>query len=197
MDGLKSNPYSRYHIIDGYNKADFKDMALPPCHLLYQFIVRPLNTIERTELAWDMGLESKYKEVQPKKANDWDTWFDQENVPKFYLDLNMYQRSCDFLLGVPYNLASMSLFLMLVTKVNNMISGVANWIGGDTHIYLPHIVKSKEQLKREPLQLPEIKINKELNSLEDILKLTIDDFELINYKSHPTIKFELFVGLKK
>ena len=68
---------------------------------------------------------------------------------------------------------------------------------GDVHIYIPHINTIGEQLNREPYKLPELKINKNLNSLGDIEKLTIDDFELLNYVSHPTLKFELFVGLKK
>jgi len=197
VDGLKNNPYSRYHIIDGWNKADFKDMALPPCHLLYQFIVRPIDSIERTELGWKMGLEDEYKKEKPKFAKDWNVWFDERNVPKFYLDLNMYQRSCDTLLGVPFNIASMSILLKIMAKVSNMIPGVSTWIGGDTHLYVDHIDIVNEQLSREPFKLPELNINKELNSLEDILNLTIDDFELINYKSHPAIKAELFTGIKK
>ena len=91
----------------------------------------------------------------------------------------------------------MSLLLMLFAKVNNMIPGMSTWIGGDTHLYINHIDNIKEQLKRESYKLPQMKINKELNSLEDILNLTINDFELINYVSHPIIKFELFVGLNK
>jgi len=197
LDGLKSNPYSRYHIIDGWNKADFKDMALPPCHLLYQFIVRPLDTIERTELAWKIGLESEYRENLPKMVEEWDIWFDERNVPKFYLDLNMYQRSCDTMLGVPFNIASMSLLLMIFAKASNMIAGVSTWIGGDTHLYMNHIPAVNEQLEREPYDLPQMVINKELNNLEDILGLTINDFELQNYECHSTIKAELFTGLKK
>lgn len=197
LDGLKTNPYSRYHVIDAWNKADFNDMALPPCHLLYQFIVRPLDTIERTQLAWDLGLDKEYKELGAKFAKDWDIWFDERNVPKFYLDLNMYQRSCDTLLGVPFNIASMSILLMLFAKVSNMLPGVSTWIGGDTHLYLNHLDSVEEQLNRTPFELPELKINKELNSLEDILNLSYDDFELVGYESHPPIKAELFTGLKK
>ena len=78
-----------------------------------------------------------------------------------------------------------------------MLPGIANWIGGDTHIYVPHIPIVKEQLKRKPYKLPIIKINKKLNSIEDILELSFEDFELINYNSHPTLKAELFTGLKK
>lgn len=180
LDGLKSNPYSRYHIIDGWNKADFKDMALPPCHLLYQFIVRPLTIEQRQQFCI-------YNEI-PQESFD--------ISPKFYLDLNMYQRSCDTFLGVPFNLASMSLLLKIFAKTCNMLEGEATWIGGDTHLYVDHIPMVKEQLKRKPYQLPLLEINKPLNILEDILSLTIDNFELRAYQSHDSIKAELFTGLK-
>jgi len=196
LDGLKDNPYSRYHIIDGWNKADFPEMALPPCHLLYQFIVRPLSIKERIDL---YNHDPKYKQfkVDHGDGNKFLEKYDEWGIPKFYLDLNMYQRSVDTALGAPYNLASMSILLMLFAKVNNMIPGIANWTGGDTHLYINHIDKAKEQLLREPMKLPELNINKELNNLNDICDLTLDDFELINYNSHPKIDFELFSGLKK
>ncbi len=193
LDGLKSNPYSRYHIIDGWNKADFKDMALPPCHLLYQFIVRPLSLAERLNIYYEnnnqLFLYNTDKELE--------YYLDNMNIPKYYLDLNMYQRSCDTFLGVPFNLASMSLLLMLFSKTVNMIPGVATWIGGDTHLYVDHLPMVKEQLSRQPRQLPTLDINKELKSLDDILSLTIDDFELRDYSSYDTIKAELFTGVKK
>ena len=250
FDGLKNNEFSRYHIIDGWNKADmghntnysdeelykiylnrnlinseildyvknkeisfdeFKsklknditfrneygnklvdsEMALPPCHLLYQFIVRPLSLKER-ELVYLGDVAKTYAFVNGN--ND---FYDAENVPKYYLDINMYQRSADTVLGVPFNIASMSLLLMLVAKCNNMISGIANWIGGDTHIYLPHISVAEEQLTRKPFYLPKMNIKRDIKSLDDILQLTIDDFELVDYISHPKLKAELFVGLAK
>ncbi|MDA3779287.1 MAG: thymidylate synthase [Bacteroidales bacterium] len=194
LDGLKNNPYSRYHIIDGYNKADFPEMALPPCHLLYQFIVRPLSTAERWDLIEHID---KYNFKRSGTNKEIHELYDEYNVPRFYLDLNMYQRSVDSALGLSFNLTSMSLLLTLISKASNMVAGVANWIGGDTHIYLNHIEGVKEQLLREPMKLPTLDIDKELNSLDDILNLTIDDFEIINYNSHPKINFELFVGLKK
>lgn len=199
LDGLKSNPYSRYHIIDGWNKADFKESALPPCHLLYQFIVRPMTLEERIEYTRisDVRKTNESIIVPSDKWEFTEKELDNLNIPKYYLDLNMYQRSVDTFLGASFNLASMSLLLMIFAKVNNMIAGKATWIGGDTHIYIPHIPMVQEQLEREPFPLPEMKINKELNSLEDILTLNINDFELINYKCHETIKAELFVGLKK
>jgi len=188
IEGLKSNPYSRYHIIDGWNKADFKEMALPPCHLLYQFIVRPLSLKERNELASKMS--QRPNEVGHQA-------FDEFGVPKFYLDLNMYQRSCDTFLGVPYNIASMSLLLMIFAKASGMELGIANWIGGDTHLYVTHLEQVKLQLQREPKKLPTIKIIKDINSLKDITNLKYEDFELSNYEYHAAIKAELSVGLKK
>jgi len=191
IDGLKNNPYSRYHIINAWNKSDFNNMALPPCHLLYHFIVRPLTKKERIKYA--------VKELKlPKMLFETNLdLLETNNIPKFYLDLNMYQRSCDVALGVPYNLASMSLLLMLMAKACNMIPSVAIWIGGCTHIYLNHIENIKNQTKRKAFELPKMKINKNLNTLEDITNLTIDDFELVNYQSHSKINFELFVGLSK
>ncbi|MFA5366524.1 MAG: thymidylate synthase [Dehalococcoidia bacterium] len=192
IDGLKTNPYSRYHIIDGWNKADFKDMALPPCHLLYQFIVRPLSEKERIKL-----LEIDDTIINSDQEFSIEKMLDIAGIPKFYLDLNMYQRSCDTFLGVPFNVASMSILLMILAKVANMIPGVATWIGGDTHLYLDHIPMVKEQLKRTPHDLPELIINAELNTLDDILNLRIEDFKLSKYAYHPTIKAELFTGVKK
>jgi len=198
LDGLKTNPYSRYHIINAWNAADFEDMALAPCHLLYQFIVRPLSLKERIKIYANYEGQT-YDEF---KLN-WDTdeqWLqdlNDTNIPKFYLDLNMYQRSVDTALGCPFNITSMSLLLIIFAKACNMIPGIANWIGGDTHIYVNHIPMVKEQLSRKPYDLPQMNIKKELNSLDDILNLTIDDFELTNYECHPTIKAELFTGLKK
>jgi len=191
LDGLKNNPYSRYHIIDAWNKADFRDMALPPCHLLYQFIVRPLTLKERLDRYGRDKIVSGLTDAEYHKH------LDQSGEPRFYLDLNMYQRSCDTFLGVPFNLASMSLLLMIFAEANNMIAGVANWIGGDTHVYVDHVPMIREQLKRKERELPRMIIKKELNSLDDILALTIDDFELRGYNPHDAIKAELFTGLKK
>jgi thymidylate synthase len=188
INDLKDKPYSRYKILDGWNKADFRDMALPPCHLLYHFIPRPMTLKERQDWAsWEFDNLRDWNEQELEKRS----------VPKFYLDLNMYQRSCDTLLGVPFNIASMSLLLMIIAKVTNMLPGVANWIGGHTHLYMDHIPMVKEQLKREPLELPNMFINRELYTIKDIENLTIDDFELCDYESHDKIKAELFTGVKK
>jgi thymidylate synthase len=190
LEGLQKNPYSRYHIIDAWNKADFKDMALPPCHLMYQFIVRPLSLDERSKL-WAKKYVIDGIMTKPIVS------LDEDGIPKFYLDLNMYQRSCDTLLGVPFNIASMSLLLKIFARVCNMFEGIATWIGGDTHLYVNHIDIAKEQISREPYVLPQLFIKKELKTLDDIISLTIEDFELVDYKSHPKIEAELFTGYKK
>jgi len=200
IDGLKNNPFSRYHIIDGWNKADFPEMALPPCHLLYQFIVRPLTSYEREDIyakKYNFSEEDRLG-MNPNADDDIvHKQMDDDNIPKFYLDLNMYQRSVDTALGAPFNLASMSLMLMIFAKATNMVAGVANWTGGDTHVYVNQIEGIVEQLSRVPKDLPEMKINKDIDTLKDINNLTIGDFELVNYDPHPSIKYELSVGLKK
>ena len=185
IEGLRDNPYSRYHIIDAWNAADRKEQALPPCHLLYQFIVRPISLEERKSLF-----------VDTRKADVREQVLDGI-IPKFYLDLNMYQRSCDSACGIPFNLASMSLLLHIIAKVSKMIPGVATWIGGDTHLYIPHIETVKKQIKRRPYKLPTIKILKDIKTLEDVVSLTIDDFELCDYQSHDKLNYELFAGLNK
>jgi len=188
VEGLKKNPYSRYHIIDGWNKADFPDMALPPCHLLYQFIVRPMTHGERSDWAsWNFdNLRTWTKEE-----------LDNLDVPKFYLDLNMYQRSCDTFLGVPFNIASMSLLLMIIAEASNMVAGIANWIGGDTHLYVSHIDAVKEQLSRTPTELPRVVFARRFKTVEEICNLTTNDIILKDYVSQDAIKAELFTGLKK
>jgi thymidylate synthase len=200
LEGLQKNPYSRYHIIDAWNKADFKEMALPPCHLMYQFIVRPMTATQREDCYAkfnDLNEEQRW-EMNPNATDaDVHELMDKEDIPRFYLDLNMYQRSCDTVLGVPFNIASMSLLLKIFAHTCNMVEGVATWIGGDTHIYVNHMDAVNEQLSRQPYDLPKMFIKKQLHTLDDILGLTIYDFELVGYKSHPAIKAELFTGLKK
>ena len=137
-------------------------MALPPCHLLYQFIVKPLTVEERRGIYLER-LDEKWRgqTVQFDETN-----MDNEGIPRYFLDLNMYQRSCDTFLGVPFNVASMSLLLMLVAQANNMVPGEAFWIGGDTHLYIKHLDAVNEQLSRTPKELPQMKINKEISTLD-------------------------------
>ena len=123
---------------------------------------------------------------------------DQHGIPRFYLDLNMYQRSCDTFLGVPFNIASMSLLLMIIAEASNMIPGIANWIGGDTHMYVSHRDAVNEQLSRTPTALPRVIFARRFKTLEEICNLTTNDIILKDYDDpQPAIKAELFTGLKK
>jgi thymidylate synthase len=169
VDGIKSNPESRYHIIDAWNLSDFSEMALPPCHLLYQF-----NCVERQFLTEE--------EIA-------------ENTPRYYLDLQMYQRSVDSFLGLPFNIASSALLLEIIAKTVNMIPRELTWVGGDTHIYENHFEQVNELLSREPLELCTCQIYKNLKSIKDIENLKPIDISFENYDSFSTIKAPLSTGL--
>lgn len=160
INGLKTNPFSRYHVLDGWNRSDFDEMALPPCHLLYHFISEPNG----------------------------------DDNPR--LNLNLYQRSCDVGLGFPFNITSMSLLLMIISKVVGMTPNQITWMGGDSHIYLSHLPMLKQQVERECLPLPTMTINRNIESIEDIENLTVNDFTLTGYSYHPPISMELFTGYK-
>lgn len=146
---IKNNPDSRRHIVCAWNVADVPKMALPPCHLLFQFYVA----------------DGK-------------------------LSCQLYQRSCDTFLGVPFNIASYALLTMMVAHVADLGPGDFVWTGGDTHIYSNHYKQVDEQLSREPYPLPTVTINPEV---KNILEFTFDDFELVNYKHHPYIKAPIAV----
>ncbi len=140
--GLKNNPNSRRHIVSAWNVAEIDDMALPPCHCLFQFYVNN-NT----------------------------------------LSCQLYQRSADVFLGVPFNIASYALLTHLVAIDCGMQVGEFIWTGGDVHLYTNHIEQAKLQLTRAPLTLPQINI-KAQNSIFDY---QFEDIELVQYTPHPHI----------
>lgn len=149
VDSLKNNPDSRRHIISAWNVGDLEKMALPPCHVIFQFYI------------------SNGK-----------------------LSCQLYQRSADIFLGVPFNIASYSLLLMMMAQVTELIPYEFIHTLGDAHIYNNHIEQVKLQLTREPRKLPEMKLNPEV---KDIFKFKFEDFELVNYNPHPHIKGEISV----
>lgn len=149
VDGLKNNPDSRRHIVSAWNPALIDQMALPPCHCLFQFYVA----------------DGK-------------------------LSCQLYQRSADTFLGVPFNIASYALLTLMLAQVCNLEPGEFVHTFGDVHLYNNHIDQAREQLTRDFRPLPEMKINPEV---KDIFGFKFEDFELLNYDPHPHIKAEVSV----
>lgn len=149
IERIKTNPDSRRHIVSAWNVGDLDKMALPPCHILFQFYV----------------------------ANG-------------KLSCQLYQRSADIFLGVPFNIASYALFLMMMAQATGLKPGEFIHTLGDAHIYLNHIEQVKLQLSRSTKKLPVMKINQEKKSIFDF---SFDDFQLLDYDAHPHIKGEISV----
>ena len=143
IDQIRRDPDSRRHIVSAWNVADLDNMALVPCHLLFQFY-----------------------------------------VAEGRLSCQVYQRSCDSFLGVPFNIASYALLTHLVAAQCDLAVGDLVWTGGDVHIYSNHFEQVDRQLAREPLPLPRLQLNRRPASLFDY---QYDDIELLDYRYHPAI----------
>jgi thymidylate synthase len=144
IDSLKNNPDSRRHIVSAWNPSFIDDMALPPCHCLFQFYVA----------------DGK-------------------------LSCQLYQRSADVFLGVPFNIASYAILTMMIAQVCGYEVGDFVHTFGDVHIYSNHMEQADTQLSRDPRPLPQMKLNPEVKNLMDF---TFEDFTLENYDPHPHIK---------
>ncbi|MBT8067577.1 MAG: thymidylate synthase [Gammaproteobacteria bacterium] len=144
MQQLRDNPDSRRIIVNAWNVAEIDNMALPPCHCLFQFYVA----------------DGK-------------------------LSCQLYQRSCDIFLGVPFNIASYALLTHMLAQQADLGVGDFIWTGGDCHLYLNHLEQATEQLAREPLPLPRLAIKRRPKTIFDY---KFEDFEILNYESHPHIK---------
>ena len=149
VEQIKHTPDSRRLIVTAWNPADIPQMALPPCHCLFQFYV----------------------------AGD-------------RLSLQLYQRSADTFLGVPFNIASYSLLLLMMAQVTGYKPGDFVYTTGDTHLYLNHIEQAREQLSRTPRQLPTMTLNKDVTSLFDF---KYEDFQLTDYNPYPHISAKVSV----
>ena len=153
VNQLKNNPDSRRMIVSAWNVADVNQMALPPCHSLFQFYVEPPNA--------------------------------SKGEKKGKLSCQLYQRSADIFLGVPFNIASYALLTMMMAQVCNLDYGDFIHTFGDAHLYNNHLEQTQLQLSREPRPLPTMKINPEV---KDIFSFKYEDFELLNYDPWPHIK---------
>lgn len=143
INGLRSDPDGRRHIVSAWNVGEINDMALPPCHLMFQCY-----------------------------------------VAKGRLSLQVYQRSADIFLGVPFNIASYALLTLMLAQVCGYQPGELIWTGGDCHVYHNHIDQCLEQLSRDPRALPTMWINPDI---EDIEAFKFEDFRLDGYNPHPHI----------
>jgi thymidylate synthase len=144
LEQLRNNPDSRRNIVSAWNVADIPQMALPPCHCLFQFYVADGR-----------------------------------------LSCQLYQRSADIFLGVPFNIASYALLTHMVAQQAGLKVGDFIWTGGDCHLYSNHLEQTREQLAREQLPLPTLAMKRRPASIFDY---EYDDFEIIGYESHPHIK---------
>ena len=144
MRQLQESPDSRRIILSAWNVGEIDNMALPPCHCLFQFYVA----------------DGK-------------------------LSCQLYQRSCDIFLGVPFNIASYALLTHMLAQQAGISVGDFVWTGGDCHLYLNHLEQADEQLARETLPLPTLAIKRRPASIFDY---TFDDFEIFNYEAHPHIR---------
>lgn len=201
ITSLRENPESRRHIVTAIDPAHDKDLALYWCHAMFQFNCRPLTYEERVNL-------SRKKELNLHPVQNADSIslnflrLEQESIPKYYLDCQLYQRSCDVVLGVPFNIASYALLTHIIAKLCNMIPGEFIHTFGDVHIYDNHKDAVEEQLSRSPSELPTLKlpyiICEDLGYFGETLQcLDFTDFKLENYNPQSTIKAELSTGLLK
>jgi thymidylate synthase len=154
IDSLRNDPHCRRHIVSAWNVGKVDQMALPPCHLLFQFYVH-----------------------DPESA-------------KPGLSCQLYQRSADLFLGVPFNIASYALFTLMIAQVLGYEPRDFVHTFGDLHLYSNHIEQAKLQLTRDPRPLPTMAINP---AIKDINAFSFDDFELLNYDPHPHIKASVSV----
>ena len=185
IDKLKTNPDDRRMIVSAWHPYWVDHCALPPCHCLFHFHTEELTYDERFQLYRDNG-----GDLIAEPESTMVELFDVSNTPTRRLNCLLYQRSNDFFLGVPFNIASYSLLTAMIAHVSNMVPGTFTHSHGDAHIYVNHLDQIKLQMSREPKALPSLWLNPEVKSLFDF---KYDDIKLLNYDPHPAIKAEVAV----
>jgi thymidylate synthase len=177
INELKTNPDSRRLMVSAWNVGELDQMVLPPCHYGFQVYTRELSKFERSR--W-WGL--------PEGEHFLDDVLDKHNIPKRAISLMWNQRSVDTFLGLPFNIASYGLLLEIIAREVNMIPDELIGNLGDVHLYSNHIEQAKEQISREPFDLPILKTDAKMDG---ICCNVPDDFVLEGYQSHPAIKAPL------
>jgi thymidylate synthase len=195
INELKTNPDSRRLMVSAWNVGELDQMVLPPCHYGFQVYTRELTDDERAKLMDKIyGIQKPEDRVLPWLRKD----IDEANVPQRAISLMWNQRSVDTFLGLPFNIASYGLLLEIIAKAVNMVPDQLIGNLGDVHIYNDHIEQVKEQIVREPYELPTLKhmktdeFYKSLSESTSLFEhLDNGDFVLENYESHSTIKAPL------
>jgi thymidylate synthase len=183
IEQLKTNPDSRRLMVSAWNVGELDQMTLPPCHYGFQVYTRELSNKERYDYWWKNNYETGMEYNESNIPNFDDDYYTK--TPKRSISLMWNQRSVDTFLGLPFNIASYGMLLTLLAEEVGMIPDELIGNLGDTHLYLNHIQQAKEQINREPYQLPTIEIH-----MSDILNGEFD-YELAYYQYHPTIKAPL------
>ena len=187
INELKTNPDSRRLMVSAWNVGEIDQMVLPPCHYSWQVYTRELSQDERFRL-----YVKRDNPLYPLNVEDVDKYLTLIGIPTRAISLMWNQRSVDFGLGAPFNIASYGLLLGIIAKEVNMVPDELIGNLGDVHLYLDHVKPIKKQLNREPYPLPTLKIEDGfdiVSGLDDIYE--INSFTLENYQSHPTIKLSL------
>jgi thymidylate synthase len=184
---IKSNPDNRRLLVTMWNPSDLPMQALPPCHHNFQLYTRNLNLIEKLRLIKNIS----NNDVIKIDVADVDKILFTYNLPSRAISLLWSQRSVDVGLGLPFNIASYGLLLLLFAKQLNMVADELIFNGGDTHLYLNHLDQLTKQLKREPYNLPTVDLVGDIDFVNNPHLLTLDNFKLVNYVSHDKINLPL------
>jgi thymidylate synthase len=182
-------------MVNAWNVAEIDQMTLPPCHYGFQVYTRELSWEERDKVFNFKLLNEKRGLKGTTDTKQKLEWFNEENIPTRAISLMWNQRSVDTFLGLPFNIASYGLLLMMLAKRVNMVPDELIGNLGDVHLYSNHIDQAKEQLNREPMKLPSIELDFEYTYYDGYItefdKIDRNSIKLVNYESHPEIKAPL------
>lgn len=201
IENLKNDPFSRRHIISAWNVGDLDKMALMPCHVMFQFYVEQMTDQERANYAYNNGfIQAPYiclsvwknRMLNQTKGDITGKYFDELKVPKYKLSCQLYQRSGDLFLGVPFNISSYALLTHMIAQVCGYAVGDFVHTFGDLHLYSNHTEQAKLLLtrKNDLYKLPTLWLNPDVI---DIDNFKFDDINIIGYQSHPSIKGDIAV----